>query len=253
MSPTLLCTTHVLRGSLRARAVKPLAGMASTSFVRGNAALPDLPCKLSLPLSLVHLQPRVTDRSRPDDYSALEPYISGQIMELHHSKHHQTYVNGFNAALEAFAEASAKGDAKAVVTQAPLINFHGGGHVNHSLFWENLAPNGNGGGGEPEGKLLTAINEDFGSLDALQKQTNAALAGIQGSGWAWLVKDKTSGTLSVVTRANQDPVTGNLEPLLGIDAWEHAYYLQYQNRKAEYFSAIWDVINWGTVSKRFEK
>lgn len=98
----------------------------------------------------------------------------------------------------------------------------------------------------------TAINEDFGSFEALQKQTNAALAGIQGSGWAWLVKDKTSGTLSVVTRPNQDPVTGNLEPLLGIDAWEHAYYLQYQNRKAEYFGAIWDVVNWGTVAKRFE-
>lgn len=172
-------------------------------------------------------------------------------MELHHSKHHQTYVNGFNAATEALAEAQAKGDAKAAAAQAPLINFHGGGHVNHSLFWENLAPNGKGGGGEPEGKLLTAINEDFGSFDTLKKQTNAALAGIQGSGWAWLVKDKTSGTLSVVTRPNQDPVTGNLEPLLGIDAWEHAYYLQYQNRKAEYFGAIWDVINWQTVAKRF--
>ncbi|KAG6013244.1 Superoxide dismutase [Mn], mitochondrial, partial [Claviceps pusilla] len=99
----------------------------------------------------------------------------------------------------------------------------------------------------------TAIKEDFGSFDNLKKQTNTALAGIQGSGWAWLVKDKTSGTLALVTRANQDPVVGNLEPLLGIDAWEHAYYLQYQNRKAEYFSAIWEVINWGTVAKRFEK
>lgn len=98
-----------------------------------------------------------------------------------------------------------------------------------------------------------AIKEDFGSFDTLRKQINTSLAGIQGSGWAWLVKDKTSGTLGVVTRANQDPVTGNLEPLLGIDAWEHAYYLQYQNRKAEYFDAIWNVVNWKTVAKRFEK
>jgi superoxide dismutase, Fe-Mn family len=94
-----------------------------------------------------------------DDYGALEPYISGQIMELHHSKHHQTYVNGFNSAVEALAEAQAKGDAKAAAAQAPLINFHGGGHVNHSLFWENLAPNGKGGGGEPEGKLLVRIGQ----------------------------------------------------------------------------------------------
>ncbi|RDA90619.1 hypothetical protein CP533_2783 [Ophiocordyceps camponoti-saundersi (nom. inval.)] len=215
------------------RRIRPraMAAMASTSFVRGKATLPDLPY----------------------DYGALEPYISGKIMELHHSKHHQTYVNGFNAATEALAQASAKNDAKAATAQAPLLNFHGGGHLNHSLFWENLAPHGKGGGGDPDGKLLTAINEDFGSLDALKKQTNAALAGIQGSGWAWLVKEKASGTLSVVTRANQDPITGNLEPLLGIDAWEHAYYLQYQNRKAEYFDAIWNVVNWGTVAKRFEK
>lgn len=97
-----------------------------------------------------------------------------------------------------------------------------------------------------------AIDRDFGSFSTFQKQTNAALAGIQGSGWAWLAKDKESGTLALVTRANQDPVAGNLVPLLGIDAWEHAYYLQYQNRKAEYFSAIWNVINWKTVAKRFQ-
>ncbi|KFH41747.1 Superoxide dismutase [Mn]-like protein [Hapsidospora chrysogenum ATCC 11550] len=246
MASTLLRTTPALRAGLRASAARPAAAaIASTTFVRGKATLPDLPY----------------------DYGALEPYISGKIMELHHSKHHQTYVNGFNSAVEAVAEAKAKGDSAAAAAQAPLLNFHGGGHLNHSLFWENLAPHGKGGGGEPEGKLLlwdkitpeahtttqTAINKDFGSFETLQKQANTALAGIQGSGWAWLVKDKTSGTLGLVTRANQDPVTGNLEPLLGVDAWEHAYYLQYENRKAEYFSAIWDVINWSTVAKRFEK
>lgn len=100
--------------------------------------------------------------------------------------------------------------------------------------------------------MQSAINEDFGSVDTLRKQMNTALAGIQGSGWAWLVKDKTTGTLSIATRMGQDPVTGNLAPLLGIDAWEHAYYLQYQNRKAEYFDAIWNVVNWKNVAKRFE-
>jgi Fe-Mn family superoxide dismutase len=133
MSPTLLRTTPALRAGLRAAATRPaLAAFSSTTFVRGKATLPDLSY----------------------DYGALEPYISGKIMELHHSKHHQTYVNGFNSAVEAVEAAQSKGDAKAVAAQAPLINFHGGGHVNHSLFWENLAPNGKGGGGEPQGKLL---------------------------------------------------------------------------------------------------
>jgi Fe-Mn family superoxide dismutase len=225
------------------RTARPLAGAAlrakpaaarlaaTTTFTRGKATLPDLSY----------------------DYGALEPYISGKIMELHHSKHHQTYVNGLNSALEAVSEAEAKGDFTAAASQAPLINFHGGGHLNHTLFWENLAPNGKGGGGEPTGALKTAIDGDFGSFDTLKKQLNTALAGIQGSGWGWLVKDKTTGQLSVVTRMNQDPVTGNLQPLLGIDAWEHAYYLQYENRKAEYFGAIWDVINWDAVAKRFSK
>ena len=229
MASTLLRTAPALRSALRATAIKPAAAMASTSFVRGKATLPDLPY----------------------DYGALEPHISGKIMELHHKNHHQTYVNGLNSALETIAEAEAKGDAAKASQVAPLLNFHGGGHINHSLFWENLAPANKGGGGEPSGALKTAIEEDFGSFETLKKQTNTALAGIQGSGWAWLVKDKASGTLSIVTRANQDPVSGSLQPLLGIDAWEHAYYLQYQNRKVEYFDAIWKVINWETVAKRF--
>jgi len=173
-------------------------------------------------------------------------------MELHHSKHHQTYVNGLNSALENIASAESNGDSSKAASQAVLLNFHGGGHINHSLFWENLAPASKEGGGEPSGDVKKAIDADFGSFETLQKQLNTALAGIQGSGWAWLVKDRTSGTLSVVTRPNQDPVTGNLAPLLGIDAWEHAYYLQYENRKAEYFSAIWNVINWKTVGKRYD-
>ncbi|KAL2260011.1 hypothetical protein VTK26DRAFT_6120 [Humicola hyalothermophila] len=229
MSATLFRTTPLVRAA--SGALKRTGAMASTSFVRGKATLPDLPY----------------------DYGALEPHISGKIMELHHTKHHQTYVNGLNSALETIAEAESKGDYTKAASMAPLLNFHGGGHLNHSLFWENLAPASREGGGEPDGALKKAIDTDFGSFDAFRKQMNTALAGIQGSGWAWLVKDKASGTLGVVTRANQDPVTGGLVPLMGIDAWEHAYYLQYENRKAEYFDAIWNVINWKTVASRFDK
>ncbi|KAI1174223.1 iron/manganese superoxide dismutase domain-containing protein [Nemania sp. FL0916] len=232
MAATLFRAAPSARAVLRASSTRPaLAGLAGASFVRGKATLPDLPY----------------------DYGALEPYISGKIMELHHKKHHQTYVTGLNSALDGIAEAGAQGSQSKAATLAPLLNFHGGGHINHSLFWENLAPASRDGGGEPDGALKSAIDRDFGDFKTLQTLVNTSLAGIQGSGWAWLVKDKAAGTLQVVTRANQDPVTGNYVPLLGIDAWEHAYYLQYENRKAEYFSAIWNVINWKTVASRLEK
>ncbi|KAI0019849.1 iron/manganese superoxide dismutase domain-containing protein [Xylariomycetidae sp. FL0641] len=232
MATTLFRSAPAARAALRAGSAKPrVAAMAGTSFVRGKATLPDLPY----------------------DYGALEPHISGQIMEIHHKGHHQTYVNGLNSALETISEAKAKGNEMQAAAVAPLLNFNGGGHKNHSLFWENLAPANKGGGGEPEGALKSAIEKDFGSFDTLKNQVNTTLAGIQGAGWAWLVKDKTAGTLQIITRANQDPVTGNYVPLMGIDAWEHAYYLQYQNKKAEYFKAIWNVINWNTVAKRLEQ
>ncbi|MCJ1299772.1 hypothetical protein MMC08_002565 [Hypocenomyce scalaris] len=230
MSATLL-RTSAARSALRASASasSKKAGLAGMSFTRGKATLPDLPY----------------------DYGALEPAISGKIMELHHSKHHNTYVTSFNAASEKMADAQSQSDIAAQIALQPLINFHGGGHLNHSLFWENLAPKNQGGGEPPSGALKKAIDETCGGLDNLQKSMNATLAGIQGSGWAWLVKDKETGQIRVKTYANQDPVVGPYIPLLGIDAWEHAYYLQYQNRKAEYFSAIWDVINWKTAEKRF--
>lgn len=214
---------------------------------------------------------------KSDDYAALEPAISGQIMELHHSKHHNTYVNSFNTASEKLATAQQLNTPEAIADQIalqPIINFHGGGHINHSLFWENLAPHGKGGGEPPSGELGKAIDSTFGGLENLKKMMNAKLAGIQGSGWAWLVKDIETGQIGIKTYAvstllsqlhvfceldadtergqqNQDPVVGQFKPLLGIDAWEHAYYLQYQNRKAEYFSAVWDVVNWKAAEKRF--
>jgi len=228
MSSSLL-RTSISRSALRS---KPVArtGFAATAFVRTKATLPDLKY----------------------DYGALEPAISGQIMELHHSKHHQTYVNSYNQAIEKVEEAQAKGDIAAQIALKPLINFHGGGHINHTLFWENLAPKNQGGGEPPSGALSTAINDSYGSLDKLKEKFNAALAGIQGSGWAWLVQDTQTGKILIKTYANQDPVVGQFRPLLGIDAWEHAYYLQYQNRKAEYFGVVWDVVNWKAAEQRFK-
>ncbi|KAI5776745.1 Fe-Mn family superoxide dismutase [Geopyxis carbonaria] len=186
------------------------------------------------------------------DYSALEPAISGKIMELHHSKHHQTYVNNLNEAEEKYASAVHVNDVTQQINLHALLKFHGGGHINHTLFWENLAPRKNGGGIPPAGKLGDEINKVWGSLDGFKKIFNAHLAGIQGSGWSWLVKDTETGLLQIISLPNQDPVIGKYKPIIGIDAWEHAYYLQYENRKAEYFGAIWDVINWKTAEKRFQ-
>jgi Fe-Mn family superoxide dismutase len=136
-----------------------------------------------------------------DDYGALEPSISGKIMELHHNKHHQTYVTSYNNALEQLEQAQSKQDITAQIALLPLINFHGGGHTNHSLFWENLAPKAQGGGEPPSGALSKAIDDSYGSLDALKEKFNAALAGIQGSGWAWLVQDVQTGKIGIKTYA----------------------------------------------------
>ncbi|EGV66739.1 hypothetical protein CANTEDRAFT_112109 [Yamadazyma tenuis ATCC 10573] len=187
------------------------------------------------------------------DFGALEPHISGQINELHYTKHHQTYVNGYNQAIEQHAEATSKGDVKKTIELLKNINFHGGGYTNHCLFWKNLAPAKNGGGEPPatDSELGKKIAEQYGSVDSLISLTNTKLAGIQGSGWAWIVKNKENGAIEVTTTYNQDTVTGPLVPLVAIDAWEHAYYLQYQNVKVDYFKAIWNVINWKEAEKRF--
>ncbi|GMM34667.1 superoxide dismutase [Saccharomycopsis crataegensis] len=185
------------------------------------------------------------------DYGALEPHISGKINELHHKKHHQTYVNGFNDASEKLLVAESNNDAKAAVTLQQNLKFHGGGFVNHNLFWKNLSPVSVHGGAPPTGQLATQIESQFGSLDGLVKLTNSKLAGIQGSGWAFIVFNKENNAIEVVQRYNQDTVTGPLIPLVAIDAWEHAYYLQYQNVKADYFKAIWNVINWKEAESRY--
>ncbi|XP_037787122.1 superoxide dismutase [Mn], mitochondrial-like isoform X1 [Penaeus monodon] len=187
----------------------------------------------------------------PYDYNALEPVICAEIMQLHHSKHHQTYVNNLNVAEEKLAEAQAKGDVNTVISLAPALKFNGGGHINHTIFWQNLSPDG----GELEGDLLAAINKDFGSVDAMKAQLSAATVAVQGSGWGWLGFNKQKGSLQIATCANQDPLeaTTGLIPLFGIDVWEHAYYLQYKNVRPDYVNAIWKVANWKDISARFSK
>lgn len=186
----------------------------------------------------------------PYAYDALEPHISAEIMELHHSKHHQNYVNGANAALEKLEAARKDGSIAAVVTALSKdLAFNLGGHTNHSLFWENLGPNG---GGKPTGALAAAIDADFGSFEEFQKHFAAAALGLQGSGWAVLAYDKIGEWLVIEQMTDQQ---GNLSidlvPLLLLDMWEHAFYLQYKNVKADYVAAVWNVFNWDEVAARY--
>ncbi|KAJ1853275.1 Superoxide dismutase [Mn], mitochondrial [Coemansia sp. RSA 1822] len=186
-------------------------------------------------------------------YDALEPVISAKIMKLHHTKHHATYVAGLNAAEEKLKAAQSSNDVQAQVAIQPLLRFHGGGHVNHTIFWKNLIGESNGGGQLHDGVLKEAIDKQFGGKDKLSTVMNNKAAGIQGSGWAWLTLN-AKGELDVITTANQDMAAsvGHV-PLLGIDAWEHAFYLDYMNVKMDYFKNIWRVVNWKDVARRYDE
>ena len=183
------------------------------------------------------------------DYSALEPYISAQIMELHHSKHHAAYVAGANTALEKLAEARESGNFAAINKLEKDLAFHLGGHINHSVFWKNMSPDG---GGEPTGDVAAAIDEFFGSFAGFQAQFNEVANGVQGSGWSMLVWDTLGNRLNINQLFDQQ---GNLPvgqlPILQLDMWEHAFYLQYKNVKGDYVTAWWNVVNWADVAARF--
>ena len=183
------------------------------------------------------------------DYSALEPHISARIMELHHSKHHQAYVTGANAALEAMAEARANNNFGTLPKLQKDLAFNLGGHVNHSIFWQILSPEG----GEVSGNLSAAIDEFFGSFDGFKNHFSAAAVGIQGSGWAYLAWDALGNRLVIGQLYDQQGniAMGNI-PLLMLDMWEHAFYLDYQNVKADYVKAFWNIVNWADVAKRFD-
>lgn len=188
-------------------------------------------------------------------YDALEPVIDAQTMQIHHSKHHQTYVNNLNKALEGTAaeNLSIEEIIKNISQYSTAVRNNAGGHYNHSLFWTILTPNKNT---QPSERLIQAINQQFGSVDSLKKLLNNAASNQFGSGWAWLSLDKNN-KLFISSTSNQDNPLMDLtekqgRPILGIDVWEHAYYLKYQNKRGDYLLAIWDVINWDEVSKRYE-
>ncbi len=186
----------------------------------------------------------------PYDYSALEPHISGRIMQLHHDKHHQTYVTGANTTLEQMAEARANGQFAALNALAKSLAFHVGGHVNHSVFWPNMSPDG---GGQPEGEVAAAISEFFGSFDQFRAQFNATAMQLQGSGWsvlAWEPLGQRMVNFQLFDQQGNVPV-GTI-PLLMLDMWEHAYYIDYQTAKADYIDAWWNVVNWPDVASRLQ-
>lgn len=190
--------------------------------------------------------------SLPYDFNALEPVISAEIMTLHYTKHHQTYVNNLNKASAQYVEAEQKGDLALMESLLSVINFNGGAHTNHSIFWTNLSPKNKEGGIPPTGALAEAIQKEFGSLQNLIDQLSAKAVAIQGSGWGWLGYDKSRNQLALATCNNQDAlITKGLIPLLGIDVWEHAYYLQYKNVRADYVKALWSIVNWKNVAERF--
>ncbi len=191
----------------------------------------------------------------PYAYDALEPHIDAKTMEIHHSRHHQTYINNLNAALADLPELAAlpleallaRIDSLPAQVQGAVRN-HGGGHANHSLFWQVMSPQG---GGEPDGELAAAIERDLGGLEAFKQSFTQAALSRFGSGWAWLVVDGR-GKLQVVSSANQDsPLMEGLTPILGLDVWEHAYYLKYQNKRPDYIAAFYNVIDWDEVARRY--
>ena len=191
----------------------------------------------------------------PYAYNALEPYIDEQTMQIHHDRHHATYVNNLNAALEGHADLQSKplNELLASLDSVPenirtAVRNNGGGHANHTLFWEIMSPNG---GGQPTGALADAINSTFGSFENFKTEFTKAATGRFGSGWAWLVMN--NGKLAITSTPNQDnPIMEGKTPILGLDVWEHAYYLKYQNKRPDYIAAFWNVVNWAEVNKRYE-
>jgi superoxide dismutase, Fe-Mn family len=186
---------------------------------------------------------------------SLEPHIDKQTMEIHHGKHHAAYIAGLNKALAELKKIrEGQGDAALVKHWSREVSFHGSGHVNHALFWQMLAPTGKGGGGDPTGPLANAITAQFGGIDKFVAHFKAAAAQVEGGGWAWLVVEPVSKSLLIIQQEKQQDMmlTGGI-PILGVDVWEHAYYLKYQNKRADYITAFFNVINWGFVSGLYAK
>lgn len=187
-------------------------------------------------------------------YDALEPVLSGEIMDLHHRKHHQTYVKNFNEGLEKLHEAVEKRDLKSMIELEKVITFNGGGHENHSMFWQCLTPKKDFQ--EPKGRLIEMIDRDFQSFEKMKARFAQRTVAVQGSGWGWLCLNKETNQLLIATTQNQDPcytLNANYVPIFGVDVWEHAYYLQYKNVRPDYVNKIFDIVNWKQVEENLMK
>lgn len=240
--------------TLKRRHFLYLLGVGVSTFALQNYALADE--KSSTSTIAQNASDAVILPPLPYDYKALEPHIDARTMEFHHDKHHAAYVNNLNAALNKHPELKQKTVEELLVNlnSVPVdirntVRNNGGGHINHSMFWKIMKPNG---GGEPNGAIATAINDNFGNFIDFKNQFNAVGAKRFGSGWAWLVRNK-NGKLEVMSTPNQDsPFSEGKYPIMGNDVWEHAYYLNYQNRRNDYLEAWWNVVNWDEVNQRFE-
>ncbi|KAH8090971.1 manganese superoxide dismutase [Filobasidium floriforme] len=225
--------THNSVSRLSTTAARNVVSRAAVMSFRGQHTLPELPYA----------------------YDALEPHIIKDIMELHHKKHHQTYITNLNAVESTLSTLQAQpqtpSTVKEIISLQPAVKFNGGGHINHSLFWKNLTPAGSEQAKVVKGgEFERLVERDFGGVEGLKKEVNAKTAAIQGSGWGWVAYNKSNGKLEVVTTKDQDPVLAPHVPIIGIDIWEHAFYLQYKNVKPDYLNAIWNVINFKEAEER---
>ena len=226
----LRTVAHVRSSTIPTDLVKSSAALLSSVPTGGKHTLPDLPY----------------------DYGALEPKVSAETMTLHHTKHHNTYVTNLNVGMEKLDAAVSAGDASGIIALQGAIKFNGGGHVNHALFWENMCPPDSAQAELKEGALMDLVNDNFGGLSNLRDEMTPAALGVQGSGWAWLGYNKKTGRLEIASCPNQDPLkaTTGLVPLVGIDVWEHAYYVDYRNVRPDYVNAFFDIINWDVAQER---
>jgi superoxide dismutase, Fe-Mn family len=245
-----------VRYSFAVRAALPSSEGREPSYAPRNVLPSDVTGSQCDPERGIYTMPEFTLPPLPYDYAALEPHIDTQTMQIHHDKHHAAYVNNLNAALKDHPDLQSKSieDLIKGINSVPeairtAVRNNGGGHINHTMFWEIMRP---GGSAQPTGALAQAIQAKFGGVDALKTQVNDAGVKRFGSGWAWLVVGG-DGNLQVISTANQDsPLMEGQTPILGVDVWEHAYYLKYQNLRPKYLEAWWNVLNWGEVAKRYE-
>lgn len=252
-APGTTLSRRAAMGTLGALGLGAVASAAQPAGGRNNAAPRTL--LTARELGFDSSSGRYTLPELPYAHDALEPAIDAQTMQIHHGRHHQGYVNGLNKALDELDKIrKGEGDASLIKHWSRELSFHGSGHVNHSLFWQTMAPAGKGGGGEPSGILARLINRDFGSFDGFKTHFSAASGAVEGSGWGWLVYEPTAARLMIIQgEKQQDMMITGVVPLLGIDVWEHAYYLKYQNRRGDYVKAFYDIINWNKVNELFQR